>query len=136
MASTVALGSTNQTININGFSSYVPPTGGVPQYSAGGIFAQPSNMGRYWCWDFSVVSDVQLKLGYRLCHNVTLTAGYDFLFWSSVVRPGAQLDRQVNISQSSLLSSNAFSGPDRPAAPLSRSDFFANGFNLGLDIRW
>jgi hypothetical protein len=131
----VSLGSTYQSINIDGFSVFNPP-GGPPSFSSGGIFAQPTNMGRYWAWDFTVVPEGELKFGYRVWRNLRVTAGYDFLYWSSVVRPGAQINRDVNLSQSSLLGAGTLTGPAQPVAPLSRSDFFVHGVSVGLDWRW
>jgi hypothetical protein len=93
-------------------------------------------MGRYWAWDFTVVPEVQLKIGYRVWRNLRLTAGYDFLYWSSVIRPGSQINPVVNLSQSTLLGSGTLSGPAQPVAPLSRTDFFANGLSVGFDLRW
>jgi hypothetical protein len=132
----VALGSTYQTLNINGFGEASGGSVGQPQFSPGGIFAQPTNMGRYWAWDFSVVPEGELKIGYRVWHNLVLTAGYDFIYWSSVVRPGEQINREVNLSQSGLLGSGTLSGPAQPVAPLTRTDFYAHGLTLGLDFRW
>ncbi len=131
----VAVGSTNQWVYINGYGSAATP-GGTPSYPPGGIFAQPTNSGRYRSWDFSVVPELSLKLGYRVWHNVQLTVGYDFLYWSSVVRPGDQINREVNLSQSGLLGGGTLSGPAQPVAPLGRTDFFVNGLNLGMEVRW
>jgi hypothetical protein len=135
LTGTVALGSTYQTIDIDGFG-VATGSNGVPQFVPGGIFAQPSNMYRYWAWDFTVTTQAELKVGFQVCRNVQLTAGYDFLYWSSVVRPGEQINREVNVSQSPLLGGGTPSGPAQPVAPLSRTEFFAHGLSLGLDLRW
>jgi Putative beta barrel porin-7 (BBP7) len=131
----VSLGSTYQSVRIDGFSSAAVPSN-LPSFSPGGIFAQPTNMGRYWAWDFTVVPEAGLKIGYRVWRNMEITAGYDFLYWSSVVRPGAQINRDVNLSQSSLLGPGTLTGPAQPVAPLTRTDLFANGLNVGLEFRW
>jgi hypothetical protein len=136
LTGSVALGSTYQSLNIDGYSTASSPSGGPPSVSPGGIFAQPTNMGRYWAWDFAVVPEAELKIGFQVWRNVLITAGYDFLYWSSVVRPGAQVNRDVNLSQSTLLGAGALSGPAQPVAPLSRTDFFANGLTLGLEVHW
>jgi hypothetical protein len=135
LIASVALGSTNQSIDIYGYGVATVP-GGTPNFSPGGIFAQPSNMGHYWCWDFAVVPEGQLKFAYRVWRNLQVSFGYDFLYWSSVVRPGAQLNRDVNLSQSALLGSGTLAGPAQPVAPLTRSDFFTQGLTVGLEWRW
>jgi hypothetical protein len=136
MTAWVSLGSTYQSLYIGGYGVFIPPTGIGAQYSPGGIFAQPTNMGRYWAWDFTVVPEAQLKIGYRVWRNLRLTAGYDLLYWSSVIRPGSQINRDVNLSQSTLLGSGTLSGPAQPVAPLNRTDLFANGLTVGFDLRW
>lgn len=132
----VALGSTYQSLHIDGLGVASGGSVGSPQVSPGGIFAQPTNMGRYWAWDFTVVPEGELKIGYRVWRNLSVTAGYDFIYWSSVVRPGQQINRDVNLSQSGVLGAGTLSGPALPVAPLSRTDFFAHGLTLGLDFRW
>jgi hypothetical protein len=132
----VSLGSTYQSINIDGFSTAVGPSGGPPAVSPGGIFAQPTNMGHYRGWDFTVVPEAGLKIGFQVWRNLQISAGYDFLYWSSVVRPGAQIDREVNLSQSSLLGGGTLAGPAQPVAPLSRSDFYVHGLTLGMQFAW
>jgi hypothetical protein len=132
----VALGSTYQSINIDGYGVATAP-GGSPQFSPGGIFAQPTNMGRYWAWDFAVVPEGELKFAYRVWRNVQVSFGYDFLYWSSVVRPGPQLNRDVNLSQNTLLGgTGTLAGPAQPVAPLTRGDFFAQGLTVGLEFHW
>ena len=55
-------------------------------------------------------------------------AGYDFLFWSSVVRPGNVIDTGINPNQ---IPPGVLAGPSRPAPRLDGADFWAQGFNLG-----
>jgi hypothetical protein len=132
----VALGSTYQTLDINGVGVVSGGSVGQPQFSPGGVFAQPTNMAHYWAWDFAVVPQGELKVGYRVWRNLELTAGYDFLYWSSVVRPGQQINRDINPSQSAIMGGGGLVGPAQPVAPLGRTDFFAHGLSLGLDFRW
>ena len=39
----------------------------------------------------------QINGGWLFNENVSLTFGYNFLWWSDVLRPGDQIDRVVNI---------------------------------------
>ena len=55
-----------------------------------------SNIGHFSQSQFAVVPEIGVKLGYQLTPNLRLQAGYNFLFWSNVVRPGQQIDTSVN----------------------------------------
>ena len=63
--------------------------------------------------------------------------GYDFMYWNQVVRPGGQIDRNINLTQTGTIFSNG--GPNGPAFPsplLSRTDFWAQGITLGFEYRF
>jgi hypothetical protein len=62
--------------------------------------------------------------------------GYDFLYWNQVVRPGNQVDRNINLSQSAVFGSGTLSGPATPAPLFGRSDFWAQGITFGLELRF
>ena len=62
--------------------------------------------------------------------------GYDFMYWSQVVRPGNQVDRNINLSQSAVFGSGALTGPAYPMPLFNRSDFWAQGLNAGLEFRF
>jgi len=119
----VALGATYRQVSI--FGATLETGAGL---SPGGVFTQPSNIGQQSHTGFSVVPQVGVQLGWNINRNVRLFAGYDFLYWSGVVRPGDQIDRNVNLLQTSM-----------PAAPLPRfstTGFWAQGVSCGLEIRF
>jgi hypothetical protein len=66
-------------------------------------------------------------------------AGYDLVYWSQVVRPGNQINHNVNLTQNAVLDPNGLGrlvGPAQPAPLFNRSDFWAQGINLGLEVRY
>jgi hypothetical protein len=83
----VALGRTDEVANILGITT-VQPHNGLPETAAGGLYALPSNSGRTINQDFGVVPEVQLKGGVLLTRWLRATVGYDFLYWSRVMRAG------------------------------------------------
>jgi hypothetical protein len=127
----VALGGTHQSVNIQG-SSF----NSTSDTLAGGFYAQPSNMGRYTSNPFTVIPTVELKLSYIYSPWLRLFVGYDFMYWNQVVRPGNQIDRNINLTQSPLLGNGALTGPASPAPVLSRTDFWAQGITFGLEFRY
>jgi hypothetical protein len=131
----VALGAARQTINVEGASSQTGP-GGPNGAFPGGFYAQPSNMGQSAVNRFAVIPSIELKLYMMLCPNLHAFVGYDFLYWNQVVRPGSQLDHNINLSQSSVLGNGALLGPALPTTPFNRTDFWAQGVTVGFELRF
>ncbi len=79
-----------------------------------------------------------MTLDYRITDGLRVFAGYDFLYLSNVLRPGEQIDRGINFSQTvqSVIAGNAVASGTRPAAMLVGSDFWAQGLHLGLELRY
>lgn len=127
----VALGATRQVVDVRG-DSFDSTTGFYPV----GFYVQGSNSGRTTATQFSVVPSLDLKLGYQVFHCLKLVVGYDFLYWSNVVRPGNQLDRNINLSQNPILGTGVLVGAGSPAPLFNRSDFWAQGMTFGLEFRF
>ncbi len=133
----VALGDSHESVNIAGLSSLFPAGGGsitVPT----GQFAGPSNIGRRTHDDFAVIPEAQLNLGYQATSWLRLFVGYDFLYWSQVVRPGKQVDLIVdnaqNVTNPGFVGGGAQTMFPRPL--FNRSDFWAHGVNFGVELRY
>ena len=116
---------------------------GDPQTFVGGVFAQPTNIGRHRRDRFAVVPEVGLKLGYRLTSWASLFVGYTFLYASAMARPGDQIDRSVNTTQAVAFQPPqtpappvALVGPAGPAARLRDSDFWAQGLSVGVSFSY
>jgi len=97
--------------------------------SAGGLLALPTNIGHVRENHFAVVPDVSAKIGYQVAPSMRIHAGYSFLYWTNVIRPGGVIDTSVNPTQ---LPPGTLAGPGRPQPQFNRSDLWAHGINLGL----
>ncbi len=135
----VGLGVTHETVDINGSQTVATP-GGQRMTFNGGLLALPSNIGTFSQNKFAVVPQIGVKLGYNLTDNVRLFVGYDFLYWSNVVRPGDQVDTNLNVSQIPNFGNNpAFVPPSnivRPIVPMRTTSFYAHGVSAGLEVRY
>jgi hypothetical protein len=123
----VALGDTHQTLDIGGTSA----VGGavVP----GGFFATSSNSGRTTADRFGVVPQLGLNLSYDVTCHLKLYVGYNWLYWTNVVRPGGQLDHNINTNLTPVFGGGAAgAGPAEPARQDRRTDFWAHGVSFGL----
>jgi hypothetical protein len=136
LLSRVGLGVTEQRSAVGGLSTLVMP--GVPTMTAqGGTLALPSNSGIRRGSDFAVVPEVNLNVHYQVTSYLTATVGYNYLYWSSVVRPGDQIDHNVD-SRQIPTGQNFVPGvaATSPATQFRRTDFWANGVNFGLAFQF
>jgi hypothetical protein len=132
----LALGANEEMVNIAGASGFVPPTG-RPLVSSGGLLAVSTNSGQFTRGPFAVVPELGVRVGYQLSRHIRLFAGYTFLYWSTVVRPGDQIDRGVNPTQVSVIQpAGSLTGPARPAFVFHETDFWAQGGTFGLEFRY
>jgi hypothetical protein len=133
----VAVGSTRETVNINGSTGIAQP-GTVPTFFQGGLLALPTNIGTYSRDRVAVVPEFGLNLGYQLTPHWRIFVGYDIMYWSHVARPGAAIDTVVNATQVPRFGGSAATlvGPARPAFTFNDSGFWAQGANIGIEFRY
>ncbi len=132
----IALGATEQRVAIDGFSVLNTPGAGVT-VAPGGILAQTTNGGTHSRSVFSVVPELGLNVGWQFTPWLSANLGYTYLYWSDVVRPGAQIDPRVNPFVVPT-DQNFGGGPStgHPAFVFHSSDFWAQGLNVGLTLRF
>jgi len=128
----MGIGNVRQEVMING-STLITPPGGAPQ--RGGLLAQRTNIGTYTRNDFGIVPELGATLGYQVTQNLRLTAGYSFIYWSNVVRPGDQIDTTVNpnLMPPENPQETAFLNPRFAFQP---TDYWIQGLSLGGEYRW
>lgn len=130
----VALGVTRQEVEIAGFQNRTRP-GQPPENFTGGLLATGPNLGTFTRDRFSVAPEATVNAGVRLTDRLKVSAGYNFLYWSNVVRPGDQIDRTVDLS----FVPNGPQVPrsvDRPVPTLQPSNLWAHGIQFGVEYRW
>jgi hypothetical protein len=113
----LAIGATHEVVTVDGATN-VFPLGGNPVPLIGGNFAT-LQIGRYAQDRFAVAPEVQLNVGYQVTPWMRATVGYQFLFLSSALRPGSQID-------------NTYNGVQHPMVPMVSSSYWAQGLNFGL----
>jgi hypothetical protein len=132
----VALGTTHQVVNIQG--QQAATRGGVTTVVPGGLLALPgANIGRFSRDSFTVIPGASVSLAYWLSPRLSVHGGYSFLYWSSVVRPGEQIDPNLDVNR--IPNFGVVAPPlaaTRPAVLFDRTDFWAHGVNMGLTFVW
>jgi hypothetical protein len=130
----VAMGTSHEVVNVSGryeSFNFTAPHAGGPE----GIFAQPANEGQTSANDFAVVPEVQLRIGYAATNWLSVSLGYDFLYFSSVVRPGDQINRNLPKGQTFQQGGNSISTTS-PARLFNTTDFLAHGLTVGMGLRY
>ena len=132
----VALGATHEVVDIHGATVITSP-GGTRAVTPAGFLASESNSGHFTRDVFAVVPEFGINVGCQITTNLRAFVGYTFLYWSSVLRPGDQVD--VGLSGTRIPTDTRFNpgaGPARPAVLLRGQDFWAQGINFGLEFRY
>ncbi len=136
----VGVGAMVQTVEISGslvtndFTNFGPT-----QTFPGGYFALPTNIGTHTRTVFGVVPEVGLNVGYQITPGMSVFVGYTMLYANNVVRPGNQINRNINTTQSVSWVGEppaTLQGPAQPSFKFNTSDFWAQGINVGLGFRF
>jgi hypothetical protein len=133
----IAFGNTTQTLDISGSQSRLRPGMTTPDTFTGGLLATGPNLGHLTRDHFSVVPEVMVNAGFWLTPTIKAYFGYDFMYWTNVIRPGEQLDRVVDVTfVPNPPPGVGFSGQLRPQPLFKQSDLWVNGIQFGLMGRW
>ncbi len=148
LKSIVSLGTNHQSVENIGQTSALDGSGSV----SGGLLALPgiparltppvpaipnANFGRNSINRFVIVPEVGVKLGWQATQALRFTVGYDFIYVNDVARPGTQVDAVVNqryVPVSPVYGTTA--GPASPTFTYRSETFYAQGVNLGVELRY
>jgi Putative beta barrel porin-7 (BBP7) len=117
----LGIGSTTESVNING-TTFVQPVNGSPTVLAGGNYATLQS-GHYSQNKFAVAPELGLNFGYQFTPFIRGMVGYNFIYLSSVLRPGNQID-------------NNYDGVIHPTVPMATSSFWAQGITFSLQFNY
>lgn len=129
-----ALGIVDRELGIEGLTTIDT---NPPFAQPAGLLALASNRGRTSSTDFAVLPEASIRLGYRVTEHFQVHFGYTFLLVNPILRPGDQVDRNVNVNL--VPTSTTFGvpgGPLRPAAREESTDFWVHGFRFGFEFRF
>jgi hypothetical protein len=125
-----AIGNVRQRVRVDGSTAVFPPAG-ASAFNDGGLLALDSNSGNYERDEFTVIPEVGLDAHYQLNCNVRLTVGYTLIYFANVLRPGDQIDTNVDPQQlpPPLITNGRF-----PELKFYEDDFWAQGLRLGAEF--
>ena len=132
----VALGAMCERLLIHGrlltndYDGYGP----AKEYS-GGYFALPTNSGKHCQTRFAAIPECNIDIGYQLFDCMQLKLGYTFMYASTVLWAGKQIDRNINPAQATTYT-NALTpvleGQANPKARLKTDGLWVQGLNVGV----
>ncbi len=134
----VALGDNVQFLDISGSQRFVSPTGQTQNFT-GGLLALPSNIGHFRNNAFSVVPEVGINLGYNITPGIRAFVGYNFLYWTNVIRPGTSIDRSLDVTQIPNFPVSPTPAPVaglHPAPLFHQVGLWAQGISFGLQFAY
>lgn len=136
VAAKIAFGATNELVVIDGSTTLNPAVAGTR--APGGIFAQTSNIGRHNSTVFSVLPELTATWGIQVTPCVRVLAGYTLLYWNRIQRAGDQIDRRLDLA-TQLPTSPTFTPGVTGAVPAltsTRTEFWAQGINVGIELKY
>lgn len=116
----LGIGGTHQGVNITGLTT-VTANGASSTFNQG-FLAQPSNIGQYGREVFTFLPELSVNVGWQALDYLKLYAGYNILYWSSVMRPGQAIDLNI--------------GGTQPTFQYNGSELWLQGVNLGFEINF
>ncbi len=130
----LGIGNVHQTATISGSTARTQNGVALPGFNTGFLAGQ-TNVGTYDRDQFTMIPELGLTAGYQLTRRWRATVGYSLIYWGNVIRPGDQIDTDVNPSfvQPQLA---APTGAQRPQFQFQQADYWVQGLNFGAEFRW
>lgn len=129
----VAFGNMRQTMNIAGSTTSRDANGGVSVRDSGLLAQATTNGGLHVQDEFSFMDEAGIKLAFYPVERLKLSVGYSLMHWSSVVRPGNEIDTLVD---GRLLTADPPTSATRPAFVFDTTDYIVQGLNFGAEFRF
>jgi hypothetical protein len=127
-------GENREVVKISGGSRVYEPDGTVTVDQRRGLLVQPSNEGRFTRNQVSVVPELAVTLAWEFSEHVRASLGYNFLYWSNIVRPGDQIDQVVNVG--AVGDPGQLGTSPHPVVPLHSTGFWAQGLSVGIQVSY
>jgi hypothetical protein len=131
----LAIGDNHEILEITGSTTVTVPGVPPPVVHSGGLLALSSNIGHYTRDRVEVVPEVGVQLGYQVTPRIQVYAGYTFMYWGEVARPGGAIDPVINPN---LLppAVSPLTGPLRPEPKFDNTSLWIQGIDFGIEFRF
>jgi len=100
----------------------------------GGLLAQPTNIGVYARNQTAFIPELNFNLSRQLTQRLDFTVGYTFVWFSTVVLAGDQVDLRVNDTQ---MLGGPLVGPANPGPPAFHdTNYYVHALSFGINYRF
>jgi hypothetical protein len=131
LAGRLNIGHLQRHVCIDGFTTATIPGAG-PAVAAGGLLTQSSNIGSYNRSVWTVIPEVDVRLGYDITSYLRVFMGYSALVLNDFYRTGNVVDPNLNTVQIQPV----MGGPTQPAFAPRSGTIWLHGINLGAELRF
>ena len=133
VAGKLGIGDMRQQVSIAGNTAVTVP--GVPTVTSdGGFLALSSNSGVHTRDRISFLPELALNLQYQINCTWRANIGYTLLYVTRVLRPGDQID--LNINPNLFPPPVVGALPNQPALLFAESDVWLQGLNFGVEAKF
>ena len=133
---TAAFGINQASVDISGGQT-VYYTNGNKTTTGGGLLALDSNSGHHTSSHFSVIPEATFNVGYNITPRARIFVGYNIIYWSNVLRPGAQINTTIDSARiPNFGNTNTPLTPAQPNWTANYTNYIAQGLNLGFSFKW
>jgi hypothetical protein len=128
-------GNMRQSVLISGSTTSTDASGAISTRNSGLLAQASTNAGLHEQDKFSFMNEAGVKLAFYPVERLKLSVGYSLMYWSSVVRPGFEIDTAVD---GRLLTTLPPTGatPTHPAFWFDPTDYLVHGLNFGAEFRF
>src|SRR6516165_3818658 len=132
----LGVGTNHESIFIRGNQVRTLPDG-TTTITPGGVLALASNSGHFSREQFALVPEFGFQWNVALTKYIDCFFGYSLIYLNRAIRTGDQIDQGVDASQiRNFPTPTASTGLNRPLVPFVQDKYYAQGFNIGLELRW
>lgn len=126
-------GNMRQSILISGSTTSTDASGAISTRASGLLAQATTNGGLHEQDKFSFMNEAGVKLAFYPVERLKLSVGYSLMYWSSVVRPGLEIDTSID---GRLLTALPPANATRPAFAFDPTDYLVHGLNFGAELRF
>jgi hypothetical protein len=131
----MAVGENFEIVDINGSTTAIRP-GGATTQRTGGFLALISNVGHLTRDRSIIVPEGNVQLGVQLTPAIRAWVGYTGLYWSEAVWSSKQIDHAINTNLLPPSNGQITSGQIRPTPLFGGTSLWAEGVDVGLEVRY
>lgn len=132
----VATGAMVETIRIVGNTTTVGSAGIAPPPGGGGLLTPGTGFVDSSRTRYAVIPEFSFSIGYQITSHIRANIGYDFLYVSTIARPGDQIGFSATNTTIAINGQPTTVQANQPTFSYTDTDLWAQGLTAGFSIRY